>query len=101
MNNPIEAKSDELSLSTHPFIWFNVQVDPRVLKCMDILLAKLVRLIFMFQSGFYVYCLIHIMNSKIYLFLIIGVLVILIDGNYVAIFRRGKEYTWYAHASFN
>ena len=87
----------------HPFFknFFNKQYILRDLKdeknlrrLAHILLCNLIRLFFLMQCGFLVYYAYGIQNKFDCMAAFIPVLIIIIDGLYVAIFRHGKEYAW-------
>ncbi len=61
---------------------------------LNIFLCVFVRCIFLVESIFFLYFLIGITQNHFYLFLILPLIFIIVDGVYVAIFRFGKEHTW-------
>jgi hypothetical protein len=56
--------------------------------------AIIVRIFFLAIICFYIYYLISLSKSFFYMFMIIGPILIIIDGIYVIIFRKGKEPSW-------
>jgi len=56
--------------------------------------AIIVRIFFLAIICFYIYYLISLTKSFFYLFMIIGPILIIIDGLYVIIIRQGKEPSW-------
>ena len=65
-----------------------------IIKIKHILLCNLLRLFFILQSGFFLYYTYGISNNYKWLFGGIPMVIILLDGFYVTIFRNGKEYAW-------
>ena len=62
-------------------------------KIFDVFVCIVIRLIFIAQTLFSIYYLVHIYNF-LYLILVVCVIVITVDSIYVTIYRNGKEYTW-------
>jgi len=63
--------------------------------------ATIVRIFFLFIICFYIYYLVALSNSFFYMFMIIGPILIIIDGLNVIIFRQGKEPSWYVNIRFS
>lgn len=91
----MDLKSKNSKLKTaNSIICFYLRLNEKLSKCIDITLSQFVRLVYMLQAGFCVYYLSSVMNSNYYYLILLGILLIFIDGIYVAIKRSGKEYTW-------
>ena len=63
-------------------------------KAVNISLSLFIRLIFLVQIGFNIYFLVAFFNQYIYFVRLLGVLVIVCDGFYIALARNGKEFKW-------
>jgi hypothetical protein len=64
-------------------------------KVLDISTAILVRAVFLIEAILSLYYIIGVTNSYYFLFFIPLLIVIVLDGLYVSLFRHGKEHTWY------
>ena len=60
----------------------------------DLVLCAIVRLAFVLQGVFYIYFLVSYEKNYGYLGMIAGLITIIIDGIYVMVKRKGKEYSW-------
>ena len=69
-------------------------IDPGVRMAYDISLCLIVRLWFLLQGSFYIYFLVTYEKNYGWLGIVVLLIIILIDGLYVVIKRKGKEYTW-------
>ena len=54
------------------------------------------RLVFLFAIGFLTHYLVGYTNNYVYLSMVVSLLVILIEGFVVVVFRSGLDYTWYS-----
>lgn len=89
------AKRKKTKLKTaESFICFGVRLNEDLLKFIDIALSQFVRLVYVLETGFCVYLLASVMQNNYYYLMLIGTLVIILDGYFVLIVRHGKEYTW-------
>lgn len=66
----------------------------RVKKAFDIGLCFLIRIIFILQLIYIIYALCSTLNDLSYISLTVGIVIIVLDGIFVAFKRHGKEYTW-------
>ncbi len=63
-------------------------------KIFDICVGLAVRVVYILEGIFAIYYLVGITGSYYFLFFIILLFIIILDGIYVSCFRHGKEHTW-------
>ena len=63
-------------------------------KILDIIMCILVRLVFIGECIFAIYYVIGITNNLAFVSMIVPIILIILDGIYVSIFRLGKEHSW-------
>lgn len=56
--------------------------------------AIFTRVVFIIEISLFIYYLVGFYSSYFYLFILIGALIIVIDGFYVVLNRDGNEYSW-------
>ena len=68
--------------------------ESKIFFIIDIILSIVIRIWFIVHCSFYVYLLVSYEKNRGYLAMIDGLVVIVIDGIFVMIKRKGKEYSW-------
>jgi hypothetical protein len=69
-------------------------------KIWDIFLSCLIRIIFLAESIYVIYYLCRFSKNNYFCFLVIGMVVIVLDGVFVIVKRQGKEHLWFSISSF-
>lgn len=69
-------------------------IESKIFFIIDIILSVIIRIWFIVHCSFYVYLLVSYEKNRGYLAMIDGLVVIVIDGVFVMIKRKGKDYSW-------
>jgi hypothetical protein len=70
------------------------------IKIWDIFLSCLTRTVFLLESAYVIYYLCTFSKNNNFCFLVIGMVVIAVDGAYIVIKRHGREHSWFSLSSF-
>lgn len=77
------------------------KINPQLANICDMAMATLVRIVFLLQGIFCIYFLVASTRNYFFLFMIIFLIVICIDGFYVVLRRKGQEWFWFSISSLS